>query len=147
MLLNLGPKSDGTIPEQAQQILLAMGRWLAINGEAIYGTRPYLVYGEGPTPVVGGSFKDTSSKPFTSQDIRFTTRGRALYALLLGWPADGKVVLHTLSAKGAGNGRSIGNVEMLGSKSKLTWHRTLDGVIVSLPPKKPCDYAYVLKLT
>jgi alpha-L-fucosidase len=147
LLLNVGPKSDGTIPEQAQQILLAMGRWLAVNGEAIYGTRPYLVYGEGPTPVMGGAFKDTASKPFTSQDIRFTTRGRTLYAILLGWPADHKVVLHTLSAKGAGNGRSINNIELLGSKSKLTWHRTLDGVVVSLPPKKPCDYAYVLKLT
>ena len=74
LLLNVGPKSDGTIPEQAKNVLLAMGRWLSVNGEAIYGTRPWKISGEGPTKVVGGTFHDTATKPYTSQDIRFTTR-------------------------------------------------------------------------
>jgi len=64
-------------------LLLAMGRWLAINGEAFYGTRPWKISGEGPTKVVGGSFHDTATKPYTSRDIRFTTRDGLLYAIVL----------------------------------------------------------------
>ncbi|RME54724.1 MAG: alpha-L-fucosidase, partial [Caldilineae bacterium] len=80
LLLNVGPRADGTIPEPEQDILRGIGAWLAANGEAIYGTRPWYEFGEGPTQVLSGAFTDTRRTPFTSKDIRFTRKGDALYA-------------------------------------------------------------------
>lgn len=62
----------------AEPFLLEIGRWLAVNGEGIYGTRPWKIFGEGPTQVVSGSFSDTKRKPFTWQDLRFTAKGSTL---------------------------------------------------------------------
>jgi len=73
LLLNFGPKPDGTITKADRDVLLGIGGWLKINGEAIYGTRPWKVFGEGPTDVPEGHFTDTTRKPFTAADIRFTT--------------------------------------------------------------------------
>jgi len=146
LLLNLGPKSDGTIAEPEQKILRDMGRWLAANGEAIYGTRPWKVYGEGPTKVVGGSFHDTSTHPYTSRDIRFTTKGNVLYAIVLGWPADGKVTIQSL-AEGPGNFGGIREVRLLGPDRAVTWTRGASGLAVELPPAKTGEYAWVLRIT
>jgi len=96
-LLNVGPKADGTIPEPEREILLEIGRWLRINGEAIYGTRPWRVFGEGPAEVPKGQFTDTKLPAFSSQDIRFTRKGDILYAIALGWPEDGHLTVKTLS--------------------------------------------------
>ena len=95
LLLNVGPKSDGTIPEQARAILLEIGAWLKTNGEAIYGSRPWLVYGEGPTKVTS-SAKYSDQQEFTAEDIRFTTHNGALYAIALGWPASGELRIRSL---------------------------------------------------
>jgi alpha-L-fucosidase len=146
LLLNIGPRSDGTIPEQAEKILLDLGQWLSVNAEAIYGTRPWKVYGEGPTKVVGGSFKDTAGHPFTPQDIRFTTKGDVLYAIALAWPQDGKVTIKSLAAAAPLWSAHIKAVELLGSPAQLKWQRNKDGLHVELPAEKPCDYAISLKI-
>jgi alpha-L-fucosidase len=140
LLLNIGPRPDGTIPEQQEKMLLDIGRWLAVNGEAVYGTRPWKIYGEGPTHVVGGSFKDTASKPFTGEDIRFTTKGGALYAIALAWPESGKLVIKSLATQ------PLTAVRLLGSKDKLKWVRASDGLHIELPAQKPCDYAFAFQI-
>ena len=146
LLLNVGPRADGTIPEQAQQILLDIGKWLAVNGAAIYGTRPWRIYGEGPTKVVEGSFKDTATKPFTGSDIRFTTKGSTLYAIALAWPENGKLVITSLGAGASLRTAPVKSVQLLGSKAKLKWQQRSDALVVDLPASKPGDYAFAFKI-
>jgi alpha-L-fucosidase len=147
LLLNIGPKSDGTIPDEVQSILLDMGKWLSANGEAIYATRPWKVYGEGPTKVVGGSFEDTATSGYTAQDIRFTAKGNTLYAIALAWPENGKLTVRSLAAGSELTRREIKTVQMLGSKAEVKWTRTADGLIVELPKEKPSSHPFALKVS
>ena len=143
MMLDVSPNADGTIPEQAKKVLLGMGDWLKINGEAIYSTRPWIIYGEGPTPSAkSGSYNEAHDKPFTPQDLRFTTKGDTLYAIALGWPEDRKLQIRSL-APAAGK---IKSVSLLGSSARLEWTQTADGLQVTLPETKPCENAFTLKI-
>ncbi len=145
LLLNIGPKSDGTIPEPEQKVLLDIGRWLSVNGEAIYGTRPWKVYGEGPTKVVGGSFNDTATQPYTSQDVRFTSKGDVLYAIALGWPETGTITIKTLAEAAADLGK-IASVQMLGSDEPVKWKRSASGLEIEMPAHKTGEYAWVFRI-
>jgi alpha-L-fucosidase len=145
LLLNIGPRPDGTIPEPEQQILLEIGQWLATNGEAIYETRPWCVFGEGPTEISEGAFTDTKRTDFTGQDIRFTTKGDTLYAIVLAWPG----VQCTLTSLGTSSTLWEGQVRditLLGYDGRLEWSRSEQGLTVKMPDQKPCDHAFVLKI-
>lgn len=142
LLLNIGPKADGTIPEPEQQMLREIGAWLRINGEAIYGTRPHTVFGEGPTEVVEGAFTDTKRTEFTGQDIRFTTQGDTLYAILLAWSEE-PVVIRSLGTEAFG---TVADVSLLGHSGTLDWSQDANGLTVTLPTEKPCDFAFSLKV-
>ncbi len=145
LLLNIGPRADGTIPEAGRRLLLGLGDWLRLNGEAIYGTRPWQVFGEGPTQQAkGGGFSERSDRPFTAEDIRFTQSkdGKTLYAVALGWPAQGRLTVRSLAAVAG----PITRVELLGSSAPLAWQQTAAGLTVELPVARPADHAFALRI-
>jgi alpha-L-fucosidase len=146
LLLNIGPRSDGTIPDEVQQVLRDVGSWLKVNGEAIYGTRPWRTYGEGPTKVTAGSFHDTDTATYTAEDFRFTSKGNALYAIELGRPSNGEAVIHSL-ASGALGSHYVGSVELLGTDARLPFQGLPDGLHIHLPPQATGRYAYAYRIT
>ena len=145
LLLNIGPKSDGTIPDEVQQVLREVGAWLTVNGDAIYGTRPWRTYGEGPTKVAAGSFHDTDTANYTAEDFRFTTKGNTLYAIELGWPAGGATVIHSLASEVSGS-QKIKSVVLLDTAAHLKFDQQPDGLHVQLPSQSPGKYAYALRV-
>lgn len=158
LLLNVGPYEDGSFHEEAKRILYEIGDWLAVNGEAIYGTRPFTVAQEGPTSVKdvnydvdkinkqldNGLAVDISLTAFTEKDFRFTSKGDAVYAIALGWPEDGALRIRSLKMGAAPD--EIHAVTMLGHDGPLAFERNEDCLRVTLPELKPCDYAYVVKV-
>ena len=145
LLLNIGPRADGVIPEETTDLLLELGRWLTINGEAIYGTRPWRVYGEGPTTVPTTQFREQDYQPFTSSDVRFTARGDVLYAAVLGWP-EGDCTIRSLATASAIPAERVATVSMLGVDGSLPWWQDEDGLRIQLPATRPCDHAVVFRI-
>lgn len=146
LLLNVGPKADGTIPAGDQEVLRAIGRWLKTNGEAIYGTTYWKVYGEGPTGVSTGHVSESKDKRFTSEDIRFTTKAGDLYATALAWPEDGVVKIKSL-AKGSEHWPAeISSVELLGYNGMMKFDRTEESLNISMPDVQTGEFAWVFKV-
>lgn len=145
LLLNVVQRPDGSLDPEVEQMLEEMGAWMAVNGEAIYGTRPWLVYGEGPVRSKGGHFKEDFA--YTSRDIRFTTKGKALYAIALGWPEDGKIVIKSLAGAPNSGSNRIARVELLGQRGRLKFEQSAGALTVSLPPKRLSDAACALRIT
>lgn len=134
LLLNIGPKADGTIPDEDRQILLEIGDWLKANGEAVYGSQIWRVYGEGPTKVSEGQFSDGVDKVFTKEDIRYTVKGSSLYAFVLSYPEDGEVILKELGEQDASKLPKfhgiIKDVKVLGFPEEVNWTRKEEGLII-----------------
>lgn len=145
LLLNIGPRADGTIPDGDRDILLEIGDWLLVNGEAIYGTRPWVVYGEGPTRIVEGAFSDTKRSPFTSRDIRFTTRNSTIYATVLAMPETRDLTITTLREGSPLVNPAIAKVELVGG-GELQWTRDDTGLHVTLPDSFPSRHAISLRI-
>ena len=169
-LLNISPRADGTIPQEQQDVLMAIGRWLETNGEAIYSSRPWIRYGEGPAAdaaaaamtaarakgfvgrlngqnqgdenVAGGGLP---RKGYTPQDIRFTKHGDTLYATVMSWPGEEAVVISLATGK-VPQGK-IEKVELLGHAGALAFTQDAAGLHVKFPKEKPGDFAYALKIT
>lgn len=127
LLLNIGPKADGTIPEPEREMMLEIGRWLAANGEAIYGSRPWKIFGEGPTEIPEGAFTDTNRDKFTAKDIRYTTKGCTLYAIVMGQPEDGELLLTEVKPEDQYRIATLLNGERLKAK------RTPEGLKITMP--------------
>lgn len=149
LLLNVGPKADGTIPDEARTVLLQMGDWLKPNGEAIFGSRPFTVFGEGPTKAPKNSTeKNSDIQTYTAEDIRFTTSGdgKVIYAAALGWPTSGKLLIHTLYRGNPYSGAPICSVDLIGSSTALTFSQLPDALHLTLPATPPNDIAYVFRI-
>lgn len=129
LLLNLSPMADGTIPEEQQGTLLNIGKWLDVNGEAIYDTHNWTKFGE--------------EDPLK---IRFTVKGGALYAIIIGkWPGASAII--TSLAEGNDIAGKVNAVTMLGFGKQLSFTQSSAGLTVKLPDNAPCEYAYTLKIT
>jgi len=147
LLLNIPMRGDGSIDDDEVKVLDTLAAWMPANGEAIFGTRPFTVFGEGAPDVKGsGNFNENVKRPYTAEDIRFTTKGDALYAIVLASPADGKVTVRTLAAGSSHYPKEVGRVELLGSPGALAFSRNPDGLVVTLPAGKPGDLAFALKI-
>ncbi|MBA7579431.1 hypothetical protein ES708_21302 [subsurface metagenome] len=146
LLLNVGPKPDGTIPQEQQVLLLSIGKWLKVNGEAIYDTRPWISFGEGPTQTAEGAHQERKNKEATAADYRFTTKGDTLFAICMGWP-EKDFQIKSLGLNSTNNFNIIiRKISMPGVDETLRWEQDSEFLKVSKPSKKPCDHAFVLKI-
>lgn len=139
LLLNFPLRGDGTLDSEEESILASLAEWIAINGEAIYNTRPWKVWGEGTVKVSAGNFNEDKLR-YTAEDIRFTTKGGNLYAIALGWPESGKLIVRSLA------GANIHSVRLLGIPEPLKWSRGEEGLAIQLPDRKPGEHAFALRL-
>lgn len=132
LLLNVGPKADGTISDEDKAVLLEIGEWMEKNGEAIYGSRPWRIAAEGPTKVAEGQFTDGKDKVFTAEDFRFTVKGDSLYAICLHYPEDGRVTIKALGEQDASHLPKfhgiIKRIEILGFEEQPVWNRDGEGL-------------------
>lgn len=148
LLLNVGPRADGSICEEDVAILKGIGGWLAVNGEAIYGAKPYRTWGEGPTEIVEGQFSDNVKKEFTSQDIRFTVAGGYLYATALMCAGDGRYLIRSLGegdpSKGLCFHGIIDDITVLGCGERPRWERMGEGLRIETAMRS--DYPVVFKI-
>ena len=134
VLLNISPKADGTIPQDQRDSLLGLGKWLETNGEAIYGTRPWINAAEGPTAEPAGGFKDHKkflTLEYTARDIRYTASkdGKTVYAITLGTPEAGnEIVLKTFADQNV----DVHEVALIGGE-KVDWKMTTEGLVITAP--------------
>ncbi len=146
VLLSVTPDKRGVMPIGVQTRLREMGEWLRLNGEAIYDTRPWVIYGEGPQEIIEGHLNEHMTADAVAEDIRFTVNQDQLYATALDWPEDGKLVIKSLATTENHLTEPVKKVSMIGSKEKLEWKQTEQGLEVTFPAEKPCEHAFVLKI-
>lgn len=147
-ILNIPGRPDGTIDSKEQRILEEIGAWMKVNGEAIYATRPWKTYGEGPITIKQGSFQGESIKSVTAKDIRYTRNkaGTIVYAIALGWP-DTEMVMHSLGTAASTKAGRVGHVELLGTQKRPVWTQTASALEVRIPDFRPvADQSAVLKI-
>ncbi len=146
LLLNVGPKLEGTITDEQAHVLREIGKWLKVNGEAIYDTRHWVRWGEGDAKVSAGYMSDSKASKYSSSDIRYTVKGNTLYAITLDWAENnGEITLKSLAAAN-GKDLKVNSVELLGSTEKIEWKQTEEGLKVRFPSVKPTDYAHTFKI-
>jgi alpha-L-fucosidase len=149
LLLNFPLNNRGVLDDQELKILSQITDWMAVNGGAIFSTRPWKIHGEGPTVQVADpkeKYNETNRKDLTAADVRFTKKGSTLHAFFMGWPETGQAVIAPLGKdRGLVEGK-IQRVELLGCDKALSWKQDAAALTVELPAEKPCDFACALKI-
>jgi alpha-L-fucosidase len=149
-VLDIPGRPDGTLDSKEIAVLDGITDWMQVNGEAIYETRPWKVYGEGPNIVKSGSFQGSSVNKLGATDIRFTRNKTStlLYAIVLGWPS-AQFVVRSLGTQSAVGIHRVERVQLLGTDQKVNWTQTAAGLLVELPPqfRPTIDYAAALKIS
>jgi len=148
LMLNFPLPASGMLDLEELNVLSALTDWMAVNSEAIHGTRPWKIFGEGPgteASAKGGAFNENERKDLTADDVRFTTNGDVLYAFVMGWP-NYQATIKPLALKTALRVGTIRQVELLGFDGKVEWTQDEAGLRVMTPGRKPCDYAVVFKV-
>ena len=151
LLLNIPVRGDGTIDDKERNVVAGITTWMKTNSEAIFGTRPWKVYGEGPAmadaaPLKAQGFNEGKGKPFTSEDIRFTSKGAIVYAIALGKPADGKLKIKSMAQGNPLYPGGIAKVELAGTGQVLSINRNGSDLSVNLPENVADQVAYTLKI-
>jgi alpha-L-fucosidase len=147
LMLNIPLPGSGMPDDDELKLLDGLAKWIEPNGEGIYGTRPFSVYGEGPSttaPPRRGMGSDV--RAYTAEDVRFTKKGEIVYAFVMGWPENGKANIKTLAKGSEDFPKNVAKVELLGA-GNLKFARDDSGLSVTMPQEKPNDYAYALKIT
>jgi alpha-L-fucosidase len=148
LMLNFPLPARGTLDLEELNIVAEITKWMSVNSEGIHGSRPWKIFGEGPSTESaskGAAFNESARKDLTAADVRFTTKGDTLYAFVMGWP-EYQTVIRPLATNTALRVGKIQNVELLGFDGKLDWSQDNSGLKVMMPPQKPCDYAIVFKV-
>jgi alpha-L-fucosidase len=143
LLLNIPQRPDGTLDAECDYVLDQMARWIAVNGEGIYGTRPWKVAAEGPSRVVIDRFKEDPVE-WTIEDFRFTAKDNVVYAFQLKWPEGGKTVIRSLAS---GSTPRVAAVALLGHDGPVPFEQTSRGLALDLPEHKPCAYTQCIRIT
>ncbi|WP_330217104.1 alpha-L-fucosidase [Sphingobium lactosutens] len=143
MLLNIVQYPDGSLPPQSEDLLADLAQWMKINAPAIHGTRPWKIFGEGPTETAAGMFQEKSD--YTSRDIRFTTKGDTLYAMTLGEPSD-TVAISALAKANPHDRRAIRRVRLLGHGAPVSFRQTDQALVIQLPASLPSRHASAFEI-
>ncbi len=143
-MLNIPLRGDGSIDELEVAFLEGLTAWMDVNGEGIFATRPWKIFGEGPTKMSG---REQASRPYTPEDVRFTTKGDTLYAFVMAWPESRKALVKSL-ATGSPQvaGAKVTAVSLLGYEGRVEWSQDDRGLSVTLPQKPPSEHAVTLKI-
>jgi alpha-L-fucosidase len=144
LLLNVVLHADGSLPPESEQLLAELTAWMAVNAQAIHGTRPWKIDGEGPTEAAAGMFKEKVA--YTARDIRFTTKGDRLFAITLGEPA-GNVAITSLAKGNPYDGRVVQHVGLLGHRGAMAFRQTGQALVIDAPATLPTRHASVFEIT
>jgi len=150
LLLNFPLPNSGELDYEESVILDEITKWMAINSEGIYATRPWKTFGDGPVPSAstsnqGTRFNESGRHELTAEDVRFTTKGETIYAFVMGWP-EKLAFIRPLATTSKFSPPKIQHVALLGYRDKVGWTQDEQGLMVEMPQQKPFDYAITLKI-
>jgi len=152
LMLNIPLPGSGAPDDDELAFIADFGRWMNANGRAIYASRPWKAYGEGPStraqePLRAQGFNEGRNKPYTAEDMRFVQKGGKVYAFLFAWPENGKTTITSLAEGSARAPGRVERVELLGAPAPLSFTRDAQGLTVSLPERRTGEYVYTLEIS